>query len=1113
MAGRFRTPQARFTPFVIAALGAALLTLSPSAASPPGAKEKDRKGKDSGTKFKPETFAGLELRSIGPAVTSGRVVDVAVVPHDPATWYVAAASGGVWKTTNAGTTWSPIFDGQGSYSIGCVTLDPKNPLVVWVGSGENNSQRSVAYGDGVYKSTDGGATWENVGLKASEHIGRIVVDPRDSSIVYVAAQGPLWRSGGDRGLYKTTDGGRSWKQVLKISDDTGITDVVLDPAHPDVLFAAAYQRRRHEWTLIDGGPESAIHKSVDGGATWKKLEAGLPKEEMGRIGLAIPPTRTDTVFAVIEAANKAGGVYRSKDSGGSWERVAEYVPNGPQYYMELFPDPKNPDRIYSMDTFMQVSEDGGATWKRAGEKSKHVDNHALWIDPDDTDHLLNGNDGGLYESWDRGQTWDFKANLPVTQFYKMALDNAEPFYNVYGGTQDNYTLGGPSRTLSAHGITNADWFVAQDGDGFQPQVDPEDPNIVYAEAQHGALIRLDRKTGERIDIQPQPEGNEDGSRWNWDSPILISPHSHTRLYFASQRVYRSDDRGDSWRAVSPDLTRQIDRNRLKVMGRVWSVDSVAKNASTSFYGNIVSLAESPVKEGLLYAGTDDGLVQVTEDAGKTWRKIESFPGVPDRTYVSRLAASHHAAGTVFAAFNNHKMADFKPYLLKSTDAGRSWTSIASDLPANGSVWAFAEDFVDPDLLFAGTEFGLFFSVDGGGHWVQLKGKMPTIAVRDIALQKRENDLVAATFGRGFYVLDDYTPLRGLRATTLDRDAVLFPIKKADLYVPTNWLGLKDKAFMGESFYNASNPPFGAVFTYYLKDEILTQKKVRQKTEKDTVKSAGDVFYPTWEELRSEDREEDPVVVLTVSDATGQVVRQITGPVTAGFHRVAWDLRYPPSQPAALKLPEPEEFDAPRQGPFAPPGEYTVSLSRRVNGVTTPLAGPMVAEAEAIGTASLPAADRRAVAEYSRKVARLQRAVLGAEEAAGEAQNRIALFKKAIQDTPGADPKLLDEASALDGRLKDVMIALTGDTTRARRNEPVRPSIAGRVDQVVTGFWSTTSAPTATHKRNYEIAAAEFAPVLDTLRTIIDVDLKRLDSAAESAGAPWTPGRVPVWAAE
>jgi hypothetical protein len=543
------------------------------------------------------------------------------------------------------------------------------------------------------------------------------------------------------------------------------------------------------------------------------------------------------------------------------------------------------------------------------------------------------------------------------------------------------------------------------------------------------------------------------------------------------------------------------------------VDSVAKNSSTSFYGNIVSLSESPKKEGLLYAGTDDGLVQVTEDAGKTWRKIESFPGVPDRTYVSRLAASHHAAGTVFAAFNNHKMADFKPYLLKSTDAGRSWTSIASDLPANGSVWAFAEDFVDPDLLFAGTEFGLFFSVDGGGHWVQLKGKMPTIAVRDIALQKRENDLVAATFGRGFYVLDDYTPLRGLRATTLDRDAVLFPIKKADLYVPTNWLGLKDKAFMGESFYNASNPPFGAVFTYYLKNEILTQKKVRQKTEKDTVKSAGDVFYPTWEELRSEDREEDPVVVLTVSDSTGQVVRQITGPVTAGFHRVAWDLRYPPSQPAALKLPEPEEFDAPRQGPFAPPGEYTVSLSRRVNGVTTPLAGPMVAEAETIGTASLPAADRRAVAEYSRKVARLQRAVLGAEAAAGEAQNRIALFKKAIQDTPGADPKLLDEASGLDARLKDVLIALTGDSTRSRRNEPVRPSIEARVDQVVTGFWSTTSAPTATHKRNYEIAAAEFAPVLDALRTIIDVDLKRLDSAAESAGAPWTPGRVPVWAAE
>jgi len=1113
MAGRIHAPKSRFAPFVIAALGAALLTLAPTSAAAPKAKEKDKKGKETATKFKPETFTGLELRSIGPAVTSGRVVDIAVVPHDKATWYVAVASGGVWKTTNAGTTWSPIFDGQGSYSIGCVTLDPKNPLVVWVGSGENNSQRSVAYGDGVYKSNDGGASWENVGLKASEHIGKIVVDPRDSNIVYVAAQGPLWRSGGDRGLYKTTDGGKTWKQVLKISDDTGVSDVVLDPLHPDVLFASAYQRRRHEWTLIDGGPESGIHKSVDGGATWKKLEGGLPKEEMGRIGLAIPPTQTDTVFAVVEAANKAGGVYKSKDSGGNWERVAEYVPNGPQYYMELFPDPKNPSRIYSMDTFMQVSEDGGATWKRAGEKSKHVDNHALWIDPDDTDHLINGNDGGLYESWDRAQTWDFKANLPVTQFYKMAVDYAVPFYNVYGGTQDNYTLGGPSRTMSAHGITNADWFVAQDGDGFQPQADPEDPNIVYAEAQHGALIRLDRKTGERIDIQPQPEGKEDGSRWNWDSPIIISPHSHTRLYFASQRLYRSDDRGDSWQAVSPDLTRQIDRNKLKVMGRVWSVDSVAKNSSTSFYGNIVSLTESPKKEGLLYAGTDDGLVQVSDDAGKTWRKIESFPGVPDRTYVSRLYASQHAAGTVFAGFNNHKQADFKPYLLKSTDEGKSWTSIASDLPENGGVWAFAEDHVDPNLLFVGTEFGLFFSVDGGGHWVQLKGKFPTVAVRDIVLQKRENDLVAATFGRGFYVLDDYTPLRALSAATLDKDAVLFPVKKADLYVPTNWLGLKDKAFQGESFYNASNPPFGSVLTYYLKDDIMTAKKIRQKAEKDTIKNAGDVFYPTWEALKAEDREEDPAVILTVSDAAGQVIRQLTGPATAGFHRVAWDLRYPDSEPATLKPVEQEEFEAPRQGPFAPPGEYTVRLSKRVNGVTTPLAGPMVAEAEGIGASSLPAADRRAVAEYSRKVARLQRAVLGAEQVASEAQNRIALFKKAIVDTPGADPKLLDQALAIEGRLKDLMVSLTGDTTRARRNEPTSPSIEGRVTQVVTGFWSTTSAPTATHKRNYEIAAAQFTPVLDSLRTIIDVDLQKLESAAETAGAPWTPGRVPVWTAE
>ncbi|HEX9007620.1 MAG TPA: glycosyl hydrolase, partial [Bacteroidota bacterium] len=550
------------------------------------------------------TFQGLKFRSIGPALTSGRVVDFAVDPTDRSHYYVAVASGGVWKTVNAGTTFTPVFDDQASYSIGCVALDPNNPGVVWVGTGENNSQRSVAYGDGVYRSDDGGKSWKNMGLRRSEHIGKILVDPRNSNVVYVAAQGPLWGPGGERGLYKTSDGGQSWKAVLSISENTGVSDIAFDPRNPDVVYAAAYQRRRHVWTLIDGGPESALYKSTDAGGSWNKLTSGLPSDDVGRIGIAVSPVRPDVVYAIVEAAGKTGGFFRSTDRGATWEKRSEYVSGGPQYYNEIFCDPKNVDRVYSMDVFLMVTDDGGKNFGHLGERSKHVDNHAMWIDPVNTDYYLVGCDGGIYESFDRGATWNFKSNLPVTQFYRVTVDNAKPFYNIYGGTQDNFSLGGPSRTLSATGITNSDWYVTVGGDGFVSAVDPENPNIVYSESQYGGLVRFDKQSGELIGIKPQERKGEEPLRWNWDSPLLVSPHKHTRLYFAANRIFRSEDRGDSWTAISPDLTRQIDRNKLPVMGKVWSVDAVAKNTSTSFYGNITALTESPVKEGLLYAGTD-----------------------------------------------------------------------------------------------------------------------------------------------------------------------------------------------------------------------------------------------------------------------------------------------------------------------------------------------------------------------------------------------------------------------------------------------------------------------------------------------------------------------------
>jgi photosystem II stability/assembly factor-like uncharacterized protein len=1056
------------------------------------------------------TFNGLKLRSIGPAFTSGRVVGFAVEPNNPAHYFVAAASGGVWKTVNNGTTWTPVFDKEGSYSIGAIVLDPKNPLTVWVGTGENNSQRSVSYGNGVYRSDDGGKSWKNVGLKTSEHIGRIAIDPTDSRIVYVAAQGPLWGPGGDRGLFKTTDGGKTWKNILNISENTGVTEIVIDPKNPETLYAAGYQRRRHMWTLIDGGPESAIYKSTDAGASWIKLKAGLPNTELGRVGLAISPVDSNVIYAIVEAADRKGGIFRSNDRGGSWERRNEFDLTA-MYYARIVADPKDVDRVYVMNVFLLVSDDGGKTLRRLGEKSKHVDNHDIWINPNNTDHYLVGCDGGVYESHDRGANWDFKRNLPVTQFYDITTDNALPFYNVYGGAQDNYSFGGPSRTRSASGIVNSDWFVTQGGDGFRSQVDPEDPNTIYAELQNGTLARFDKRTGERLGIQPQVGRGEEPLRWNWDSPFIISPHSHTRLYFAADKLFRSDDRGDSWQVVSPQLSRGLDRDKLPVMGKIWSMDAVAKNASTAFFGNASALAESPKKNGLIYVGTDDGLLQVTEDGGKNWRKLDKIPGVADMAYVSRLVASNHETNTVYAAFDNHQNADFKPYLLRSTDAGRTWGPINSNLPKNGPVWAIAEDHVNPNLLFVGTEFGLFFSVDGGQKWVPLKGGLPTIAVRDIVIQKRENDLVIGTFGRGIYILDNYTPLRQLKAETLKQEAQLFPVKDALMYIQAQPLGGRGKSFQGESFYTAENPPFGATFTYYLKEELKTKKAKRQEAEKDAAKKGTGVTLPANTDLRAEEEEEAPAIIFTITDSSGRVVRRLTGPITAGIQRVAWDLRYPP--PTLPPPPNPETEDPFNEGPAGPlvmPGAYKVSVAKRIGGVMTPLSQPQDFQVTVEGQESMSASDRLALVEFQQKVARLQRAVTGSLEAANALKPRLVLIRRALLETPSAGDKLLDDAAALDKRTNEILRALRGDNALRARNMNLPPSIIERVGEIVGAQRMSTARPTQTQVNQYTAAAQEFETVLAQLRQLIEGDLAKLEKQMEAAGAPWTPGRIPEW---
>lgn len=1053
--------------------------------------------------IKDVSLSGLKFRSIGPAVTGGRIVDIAVNPHNFHEWYAASGSGSLWKTVNNGVTFTPSFEGQKTYALADVEIDPTNPNIVWVGTGENNNQNNSGYGDGVYKSEDGGKTWKNMGLKESEHIGKIIIDPNDGNIVYVAAMGPLRREGGERGVYKTVDGGKTWKKILDVSKYTGFYEVHFDPRNSDVLYAVAHQRMRKLYTGVSGGPESGIYRSTDAGENWEKLGGGLPSSDVGRISISVSPVNPDVVYAIIEA-KKGQGFYRSDDRGQSWTKQSSYVSAYKFYFQEIYADVEDVNRVYSLDVFNKVTNDGGKTWKNLGEQHKHVDNHAHWQNPNNSKHIISGCDGGVYITYDAAKTWEFKSNIPITEIYKVATDNAEPFYNVYIGTQDNNSLVGPSRTISSGGITNNDWTFTISGDGFQSQVDWKDDNIVYAQWQNGGLMRYDKRTGEKLTIKPI-DFADTAYRFDWDSPLLISRHDNKRLYFGGNVLFRSDDQGNSWKEISPDLTKGIPENFQKLMGRSWSIDELVRKGSMA---NIVSIAESPLDENILYAGSGDGLINYTSDGGTTWKKAASVEKLPEFGRVHQIIASHFDKNTAYAAVHNFHDGDYLPYLYKTTNGGESWNLITGDMPDWGSSYTIAEDHVNQDLLFAGTQFGVFMTNNGGKNWIMLKNGIPTVCVMNLKIQERESDLVVSTYGRGVYILDDYSPLRTMDKETLNTDAYIFPIKDSYMFIESTPFGFKGIGFMGANFYSAPNPKVGAVFTYYIKDGYKSLKDQRRDLEKEKQKKGEDLEFPTFEARRKEQDQLDAFLLFTITDESGKIVKKIKKSISKGVQRLVWDYRYGAFSPINFDtFDESIPWSSPDQGYMIVPGKYKISLSKFVDGKFTELVAPQEFVCKTLHDGSIPVTDRAALNDFNIKVAELTRTVMGTDAHKKELDKKVKYLKKAVFESANVPVELYNEVLAIEGKLKVLSRKLNGDGLRRSYEGGVPTSIKGRVSGLTYGLWSTTAAPPATYVKSYEAAAAEFGGIITSLDEIND-DIEIVEKKMKEYAAPYTPSRYP-----
>ena len=1087
---------------------------------------------------------GFKFRGVGPAFMSGRIADIVIDPSNENIWYVAVGSGGVWKTENAGTTWKPLTDNMPFYSTGCISIDSNNPSSIWLGTGENVGGRHVGIGHGVYHSKDGGASWKDKGLKKSEHISKIIVHPKNSNIVWVASQGPLWSSGGERGLYKSKDGGKTWKNTLEINEWTGVTDLVIDPKNPNILYAATWQRHRNVAALMGGGPGTSIYKSTDGGDNWKKINSGLPNSNMGKIGLAISPMKSNVLYAAIELDRRKGGVFRSENGGASWKKMSETVSGGtgPHYYQELVASPYEFDKIFLMNVRMLISDNGGKNFYTMRERKKHSDNHALTFKKNDPNYMLVGCDGGIYESFDGSKTWKFVGNLPITQFYKLAVDDAKPFYNIYGGTQDNNTQGGPSRTFRRDGISNSDWEVVLGGDGHQPATEPGNPDIIYAQSQQGYIHRIDRTNGEAVNIRPRAGIDEPYERFNWDAPILVSHHDPKRIYFGSQRVWKSENRGDSWNAVSKDLTKDEERFSLPIMGKVQSYENAWDVYAMSTYNTITSLAESKVNENVLYAGTDDGIIQYTKNGGESWTKmtVDQLPNSPKTAFVNDIKADLFDEKTAYVALDNHKYGDYRPFLYKTTNGGESWVSISNGLPEGTLVWRLVQDHVNPKLLFLGTEYGVYVSLNQGEKWHKFSSGLPTISVRDLAIQKRENDLVIATFGRSFYVLDDYSPLRLINDETLASEAVLFPPKKALQY---NQIYGKSGSSGGATF-TAKNPEYGAVFSYYLKEGFTSLKSKRLKAEiskkgdqslieklaqngyktpssiideelKKLVKITGadkkkiqklkevlmqqknkDIPFPGWKALDAERNESKPEIVLVIKNKSGEIIAQLSRPLTKGLSRVNWYLNT--IEPTVSNSNSNYNYYDVYQ--MATPGVYTVSMFKRIDGELTPLAKAQSFEIERIRKNTLinPMAEKHEA--YYKSIVELTKKVKTLEHHVNKAHKRVKTYEKNLKYIKEKRTTLTKEVYSLIQSMNELKREVGGSKSKADVGEKDFSTLNERLSNAKGGWSPNSYGPTELHMQSFDMASKLFERLKPKADRYISL-VKELGKKLEEAGGP------------